>query len=167
MSQRQEPSKPVTDIVRRALPHVNEHLDWAALSSEYDPEPEGSRLGMVLYKRGTQDPQTGNPQVAEAFGFHVAAGPQIELEEYGLHPAADEGQVYGEGDIITFQDTALKVLNPDKDLSLQAANYQLGDVRLNAANPVEKQMIWVIFSAIMERVVRELGDILPGEADAD
>lgn len=162
MSQSQERPRTVQDIVRRALPHVNEQMDWEDLSSRYDPDPEGNRLGMVLHDRESADPETGAAQVAEAFGFHVIEGPAIEIEAYDHTKAANPNQVFGEGDVTTYRDTALKVLNPDHDLTLQEASYQRGEVELVTADPMKKQMIWVVFSAIMEQVVDELDEILPG-----
>lgn len=164
MSETSERPTTVEEFVRRALPGVNRNLDWEVLTTRYDPDPVGNTLGMVLYQEG----EAGAEQVVEAFGFAViegADGPEIEVVPYGIEQAADPSRVLGLGDVITYRRTALNVLNPDTDLTPQKACYQRGEVDLNAADPLQKRRVWLVSSAIMEMITRELDNLLPsGEA---
>ena len=150
----------VVEFVRRALPAVNENLDWETLKARFDPDPVGNSLGMVLYKTDAD----GTDKVVESFGFRVVDGPTITLDQYDIEAAGNPSQVFGLGDVITYRETAINVLHPDRDLTPQKACYQRGEVDLNAANPIQKRRVWLVGSAILEMITHEL-DTLLSEAE--
>lgn len=157
MSEAQAPPTTVEDFVRRALPEVNKTLDWDEIRNRYDPEPEGNAVGLVLLETDGD----GRTQIVESFALQVQEGPSINIIPYTAEQAGDPTQVFGLGDVRAVRGTALKVLNPDHDLTLQKATYQRGEVELSAANPVQRERVWLVTSAMMERISGELGDILP------
>lgn len=152
---RQAPAT-VMEFVERTLPHINEHLNWAAIKERFDPQPEGKSLGFVLL-----EDVDGDPRVVESFGLQIAAGPAFQLAEYPAAVASGDEEAFGMGDIVMYRDDAIEVLHPDHDLDPQTAYYQRGDVELVPTEPMREAHVWWVGCSIMEMVTEELDHLLP------
>jgi hypothetical protein len=137
----------VGSIVGGLLGEVNAGFNWDVVRERFDPDPVGKSITLHFLN---EDGET----LAEKVTLGVADGPELVL-------VGDDGDPRFEnvGDVVTYQDYGLRVLDPDDNMTPEAARYQYNGVNIETAEGESRERVWLIASTILnimlESIIRE------------
>ena len=137
MSEQQPAAQNVTDIIEGLLPQVNAGFNWELVKERFDPDPAGKALTMHFL-------QDDGETLAEAVTIGVTEGPELVLT------TEDDERFTKVGDIVTYQDYGLRVLDPDDPMTPQKARYQYNGVNIESIEGESRERVWLIGSTILE-----------------
>lgn len=127
----------VGSLVNELLPMVS--VDWDEIKARSDPQPEGKALSIVLLTN------SGDP--IEEFTLAVDDKPSIVLVD-----SADE-EWDRKGHLVAYQETALRILDPEDEMTPQRARYQYANIKVFPKNDSSRELIWIIAQKICENLI--------------
>lgn len=161
MSGQQAAASNVTDIIEALLPKVNAGFNWDVVQDRFDPDPTGKSLTMHFL---AEDGET----LAEAITLGVhdknADDSTSDIDPELIITTEDDDRFEKVGDIVTFQDYGLRVLDPDDPMTPQKARYQYNGVNIESIEGESRERVWLIGSTILEIMLDSIINADGGDA---
>lgn len=133
----------VTATIEDLLPTVNAGFNWDIIREKYDSHPEGTAMSLHFTNDQGSEP-------VEEIVLGIADGPKIEV----LDKLTDEWDYLG--GIVMFQESGLRILDPEDEMTPDRARYQYRDVTIHPANGKSKERTWLVVSNVLDIMLESL-----------